>query len=157
MSASSPSANTEQPQTIKTWSSNTSIENARTKPNFSTYILSKSSSKTIVALHPIPLTFLLKLTHEEQVELANKTDVDVRSAKPGTAQAAVSFMLEDSIKQLCRLGVNKKATRCATSSKPSENTSIGTQTFSENRTAAVSSLTTIKKPNFVFSKNMSNG
>jgi hypothetical protein len=103
------------------------------------------------------LTFLLNLTHEEQVELANKTDVDIRSAKPGTAQAAVSFMLEDSIKQLCRLGVNKKATRCATSSKPSETTSIGTPTFSENRTAAVSSLATIKKPNFAPSKNMSNG
>lgn len=83
MSASSPLANTEQPQTIKTWSSNTLIENARTKPNFSAYVLSKSSSKTIVALHPIPLKFLLKLTHEERVELANKTDVDIRSAKPG--------------------------------------------------------------------------
>ncbi|KAI4938983.1 uncharacterized protein J4E92_000264 [Alternaria infectoria] len=110
-----------QSQTVQTWSLKTTIEEARTKPNFRSYVLSKSSGKTILALHPIAFDFMQEsLVHQERAELASKIDADIRSAKPKTPQAAVSFALEESIKRLCRLGVVKKVKKdAATSIEPS--------------------------------------
>ncbi|KAI4621102.1 uncharacterized protein J4E87_006730 [Alternaria ethzedia] len=109
-----------QSQTVQTWSLKTTIEEARTKPNFRSYVLSKSSGKTILALHPIAFDFLQEsLVHQERAELASKIDADIRSAKPKTPQTAVSFALEESIKRLCRLGVVKKVKKdVATSIEP---------------------------------------
>ncbi|KAI4636263.1 hypothetical protein J4E83_001217 [Alternaria metachromatica] len=110
-----------QSQTVQTWSLKTTIEEARTKPNFRSYVLSKSSGKTILALHPIAFDFLQEsLVHQERAELASKIDADICSAKPKTKQAAVSFALEESIKRLCRLGVVKKVKKdVATNIEPS--------------------------------------
>ncbi|KAI4682237.1 uncharacterized protein J4E88_005127 [Alternaria novae-zelandiae] len=110
-----------QSQTVQTWSLKTTIEEARTKPNFRSYVLSRSSGKTILALHPIAFDFLQEsLVHQERAELASKIDADICSAKPKTKEAAVSFALKESIKRLCRLGVVKKVKKdVATSIEPS--------------------------------------
>jgi len=132
-----------QSQTVQTWLLKTTIEEARTRPNFRSYVLSKSSGKTILALHPIAFEFLQEnLVHQERTELADKIDADIRSAKPKTKQAAVSFALEESIKRLCRLGVAKKAKQdVATSVEPSppsqSKPAVTSDVLDEKKTGAI--------------------
>ena len=61
-----------------------------------------------MALHPIPSELLRCLTHEERVDLANTIDRAIRAIKPKSPQAADAFTLEETIKRILCLGVNKK-------------------------------------------------
>jgi hypothetical protein len=133
-------------ETVQTWLENISIETARNKPTFRTYMLCQSSGKIILALHPIPLEFLQGLTHGERIELTKKMLFDMRSIKAKTPQATVAFALEESIKWMCPL-ITKKATSNATNSErsaTSQTTAMkDTLSSSGKETGANSSSTTI--------------
>jgi hypothetical protein len=133
-------------ETVQTWLENISIETARDKPNFRTYMLCQSSGKIILALHPIPLEFLQGLTHGERIELTKKMLFDLRSTKAKTPQATVAFALEESIKRICPL-ITKKATSNVTNSErsaTSQTTAVkDTQSSSGKETGANDSSTTI--------------
>jgi len=93
---------------LKTWAEDMSVEVASTKPNFRTHVLSKTSGKTILALHPIDPEYLQLLSRPELVELANKVATDICVTGPKAPQATTKSSLEETIKRLLKLGVNKK-------------------------------------------------
>jgi hypothetical protein len=95
-----------QNEPVKTWMSDIPLEIAQNQANFCKHVLSKSSGRIILALHPIPSEFLQDMAHRERVDLANTIDRAIRVAKPNTPQTAVTFALE-TIKRILRLGVNK--------------------------------------------------
>ncbi|CAE7185607.1 hypothetical protein PTNB73_06400 [Pyrenophora teres f. teres] len=93
---------------LKTWTGDMSLEVASTMPNFRTHVLSNTSDKKILALHPIHSDYLKPLSRPELVELANKIAADIRAAQPNTPQAAANFALEETLRRLMELGVIKK-------------------------------------------------
>jgi hypothetical protein len=84
------------------------LETAQSKANFCRHVLFNSSGRIILALHPIPTEFLQEMTLEERIDLANTIDRAIRAIKPKTPQAAFSFTLDETVKRILRLGVNKK-------------------------------------------------
>jgi hypothetical protein len=64
-----------QNEPITPWTYNTPLETAQTKANFCRHVLSKSSGRVILVLHPIPSELLRGLTHEERVNLATPSTV----------------------------------------------------------------------------------
>jgi hypothetical protein len=95
-------------QQVSTWMADTPLATAQTKANFCRHVLFNSSGRIILALHPIPTEFLQETTLEERVDLANTIERAIHVIKPKTPQAAVSFTLEETVKRILRLGVNKK-------------------------------------------------